>query len=172
MPFKKRIRRIGTIPKHCRVPSRTAGASANSYPRCPDPVRNPKKKSQKTQLQDRDEAISKKITRMGIALQFMSLDCPTRSEWYGRDGTIAYVRKMVHLPYSSNNIDIIRSVFEEVSHCVVNGLDYDGMSRKQDANKGGGKPVVDLEDKVLTTMIADLIENGFGLRNTLCLVNG
>jgi hypothetical protein len=109
---------------------------------------------------------------MGIALQFMLLDCPTRSEWYGRGGTISYVRKIVQLPYSTNNIDIISSVFDEVSHCVVNGLDYDGMSRKQDANKGGRKPVVDINDQVLITMIADLIENGFGLRNTLCLVNG
>jgi hypothetical protein len=30
MPFKRRKRCVGRIPKHCRVPSRTAGASANS----------------------------------------------------------------------------------------------------------------------------------------------
>jgi hypothetical protein len=54
----------------------------------------------------------------------------------------------------------------------VNGLDFDGVSRKEDANKGGRKPVVNLNDKILITMIADLIKNDFGLRNTLCLVNG
>jgi hypothetical protein len=93
-----------------------------------------------------------------LSFNLCYLDSPKRSEWYGRDVNIAYVRKIVHLHRSTNNIDIIRAAFKEVSHRVVNGLDYDGMSRKQDANKGGRKPVIDLNDNILVTMIADLIQ--------------
>jgi hypothetical protein len=90
----KKNRTVARILKYPKKP-RAASTPINSCPRCPDPVGKPKKKSQKMQLENRDEAITINMMRMGITLQFMLLDCPTRSEWYVRDGTIATIRRIV-----------------------------------------------------------------------------
>jgi hypothetical protein len=98
------------------------------------------------------------------------MGAPFRSEWHGKDGTISRIRIILGLPYSSSNQRFILNSLVEVLYCVQNNIDYNGIPRSQEQTQGR-PPVIDVNDKFLCRLIADCVENGFGLQNTTRHVN-
>jgi hypothetical protein len=108
--------------------------------------------------------------RIAIAHFFLEEGAPYLSEWHGNDGTIAFVRTKMDLPKTSATRDTLKIVFQEVSACLAENIDYDGISRAQ-KNLKGCWPVISLKDTFVVNLVAKSVEDSFGLRNTTRLVN-
>ena len=94
------------------------------------------------------------------------LRAPPECEWTGPDGTIAIVRKDLHLHWDRNRL--VRKVFKDVNNCVNKHTTYDG---ERICCADMGQPIVIKPKSVEESLIADYLEGGFGYRFTTLMVN-
>eukprot|EP00797_Seminavis_robusta_P022966 Sro371_g128620.1 n/a (448) ;mRNA; f:56434-58025 len=102
--------------------------------------------------------------RIAIAFIFVHVFCcPDESEWDGRNGVHAQIRKMLSIPKGAS----IRYVFEDITKCQTAGTKYRG--RRQAL--GETRPVNIPNDSVEAQIVADVLEDGFSLMQATRQVN-
>jgi predicted flap endonuclease-1-like 5' DNA nuclease len=144
----------------------------SEVPRQPDPggINTNRQSNSRPNVSSEEDFSTPWHRRIAIAHFFLEEGAPYPSDWYGDNGTIATIRKKMGLPSTTRTRETIKNVFDEVSYCLMECMDYDGFSKAQKKAKGRA-PVMSLDDKFIINLVARSVEEGFGLRNTTRLVN-
>lgn len=172
MGFKKKGKATVGYKKKYEKHSKRGRTAANSVPRIAESQSKKKYKPCPTNmLSDPDSLITPFQRRMMIGGHFLKEGAPMRSEWYGNDGTISKTLTLVGLTPNPASRRLIARVFAEVEDCVYNNTDYAGDTKQDRQGRSHRPPVISLDDDPIVNMIADCIENGFGLQNTTRHVN-
>jgi hypothetical protein len=104
--------------------------------------------------------------RIAVAVYYLDvLDSPPPSEWDGKDGTVAVIRRNLKFPEGSGGT--IRAVLVDVYACVEDGSRYTGEAKLNQ----GGKNILIEPGSVEEQIAADAIEGGVGFTNAMHLVN-
>jgi hypothetical protein len=143
-------------------------SAVNSVPRTAEPLSKKKHKPAPTRMLSKPESIITPFhCQMMIVGHFLMDGAPMQSEWYyGDDGAISKTLTLVGLPRNQASQKLIARVFAEVEDCVGTNTDYAGITKQERQGHSHRPPVILLDDGPIVNMIADCIENGFGLQNT------
>jgi len=110
--------------------------------------------------------ISDDMRRTSIATTFVEIfDAPPECEWAGRDGTVSAI--MRHLKMKPGSRDVVLRVLRDVIECHKAGVRYD-PARK--FGSGGHNKLIKM-GSVEEQLVADLMESGLSLTQTMYLVN-
>ena len=105
--------------------------------------------------------------RMAISYYFGEvLYAPHSTHWKGKGGTIALIRKALHMHASQRRV--IRRTLEEIMRCAAEGVEYDG---KIEAKKKTGRKIIILPGSIEELLITTYMETYCGLRQTTFTVN-
>ena len=111
---------------------------------------------------------SKRIAyRMAISYYFVEvLDAPHSTHWKGKGGTIALIRKALHM--YQNQRRVIRRTLEEIVRCAAEGVMFDGKIEAKDKT---GRQIIILPGSIEELLIANYMEAYCGFRQTTFIVN-
>ncbi len=164
MGFKKKGNATVGCKKKYEKNSRRGRKGANSVPPIAGPQSKKKYKPCPTNmLSDPDSLITPFQRRMMIGGHFLKEGAPMQSEWYGDGGAISKTLTIVGLPRNQASQRLIARVFAEVEDCIYTNTDYAGITKQERECRSHRPPVIPLDDDPIVNMIADCIENGFGL---------
>ena len=94
-----------------------------------------------------------------------ALDMPTEEEWHGQGGTIAHIVKQFGISKGSKRV--VKRVLVRASAAFAGGYLYDPV---RECGTGGDNVLI-AQGSVEEQIVADAMEEGVGMTNTMYLVN-
>jgi hypothetical protein len=111
---------------------------------------------QRDEQHDIDACVLPEQQRCAIFVIFVQvLDAPPESEWYGTNGTISIIMKILHMAPGSR--DVVDRVLKEASRCIDEGISY-SPGRKFTADEDSRALIK--RGSVEEQIVADCIEDG------------
>ena len=105
--------------------------------------------------------------RMAISYYFVEvLDAPHSTHWKGKGGTIAIIRKALHMHPSQRRV--IRRTLQEIMRCAAEGDEFNGKIEKKSKQ---GRKIIILPGSFEELLIANWMEAHCGFRQTTVMVN-